>query len=69
MKYGARNQIIATVTDLKEGDVMSQVSLEIPAASAMSSVMTTDSLHDLGIKRGDKVKVVVKAIHVLVVKE
>ena len=69
MKYGARNQIVATVTDLKEGDVMSQVSLEIPAGSAMSSVMTTDSLRDLGIKRGDKVKVVVKAIHVLVVKE
>ena len=69
MKYGARNQIVATVSDLKEGDVMSQVSLEIPAASSMSSVMTTDSLRDLGIKRGDKVKVIVKAIHVLVVRE
>lgn len=69
MKYGARNQIVATVSDLKEGDVMSQVSLEIPAASSMTSVMTTDSLRDLGIKRGDQVKVVVKAIHVLVVRE
>lgn len=69
MKYGARNQIVATVAGLKEGDVMSQVSLEIPAASSMTSVMTTDSLRDLGIKPGDKVKVVVKAIHVLVVRE
>ena len=69
MKYGARNQIIATVSDLKEGDVMSQVSLDIPAASSMTSVMTTDSLRDLGIERGDKVKVIVKAIHVLVVRE
>ena len=69
MKYGARNQIAATVAGLKEGDVMSQVSLEIPAASSMTSVMTTDSLRDLGIKPGDKVKVVVKAIHVLVVRE
>lgn len=25
MRYGARNKIIATVADLKEGDVMSQV--------------------------------------------
>ena len=69
MKYGARNQIVATVVDLKKGDVMSQVGLEIPAASAMTSVMTTDSLNDLGLKAGDKVKVVVKAIHVLLVKE
>lgn len=69
MKYGARNQIVATVVDLKKGDVMSQVGLEIPAASAMTSVMTTDSLNDLGLKTGDKVKVVVKAIHVLLVKE
>jgi len=69
MKYGARNQIVATVSEIKEGDVMSQVGLEIPAASAMSSVMTTDSLRDLGIKSGDKVKVIVKAIHVLVVRE
>jgi molybdopterin-binding protein len=35
----------------------------------MTSVMTTDSLRDLGLKRGDKVKVIVKAIHVLVVRE
>ena len=69
MKYGARNQVVATVVDIKKGDVMSQVSLEIPASSAMSSVMTTDSLNDLGIKSGDKVKVIVKAIHVLLVKE
>jgi molybdate transport system regulatory protein len=69
MKYGARNQIIATVANLKEGDVMSQVSLDIPAASSMTSVMTTDSLRDLGLARGDQVKVIVKAIHVLVVRE
>jgi molybdopterin-binding protein len=35
----------------------------------MASVMTIDSLKDLGIKKGDKVRVVVKAINVLLVKE
>jgi molybdate transport system regulatory protein len=68
MKFGARNQIEATVTSVKTGDVMSQIGLKIDAAS-MSSVMTTDSLNDLGIKQGDKVRVIVKAIHVLVVKD
>jgi molybdopterin-binding protein len=69
MKFGARNQIQATVGTIKTGDVMSQVQLQIDQPAAMASVMTTDSLNDLGIKPGDKVRVVVKAIHVLVVKD
>lgn len=69
MKFGARNQIQATVGAIKQGDVMSQVQLEIDHPAAMSSVMTTDSLTDLGIKPGDRVRVIVKAIHVLVVKD
>ena len=69
MKYGARNQLTATVGTIKTGDVMSQVALQIDAGSAMASVMTTDSLNDLGIKPGDKVRVIVKAIHVLFVKD
>jgi molybdopterin-binding protein len=69
MRYGARNQIIATVADIKSGDVMSQVNLNISDPAEMSSVMTTDSLNDLGLKPGDRVKVVIKAIHVLVVRE
>jgi molybdopterin-binding protein len=68
MKYGARNQIIGTVTEVKKGDLMAQVKLDIPA-SKMSSVMTADSLDELGLKKGDKVHVIVKAIHVLLVKE
>lgn len=69
MKFGARNQIEATVRAIKTGDVMSQVSLEVATPATMSSVLTTDSLTDLGLKPGDKVRVVVKAIHVLLVKD
>ncbi len=69
MKYGARNQLTGKVTQIKKGTMMCQVRLEIPAGSKMSSVMTIDSLDDMGIKEGDNVKVVVKAINVLLVKE
>ncbi|MGB2696631.1 MAG: TOBE domain-containing protein [Candidatus Zixiibacteriota bacterium] len=69
MKYGARNQLTGKVKEIKRGTVMSQVKLEIPSASFMSSVMTLDSLNDLGIKEGDEVKIVVKAVNVLLVKE
>jgi molybdopterin-binding protein len=69
MKYGARNQLAGKVTEIKKGTMMCQVKLEIPAGSRMASVMTIDSLDDLDIKEGDSVKVVVKAINVLLVKE
>ena len=69
MKYGARNQIIGRVAKIKKGDVMCQVTLDIPAEAVMNSVMTMGSLDELGIKEGDEVKVVVKAINVLLVKE
>jgi molybdopterin-binding protein len=69
MKYGARNQIIGKVSEIKKGTVMCQVKLQIPAKSSMQSVMTLDSLKELGIKKGDTVKVIVKAVNVLLVKE
>ena len=69
MKYGARNQIIGKVSEIKKGTVMCQVKLQIPAKASMQSVMTLDSLKELGIKKGDTVKVIVKAVNVLVVKE
>ena len=68
MKIGARNQITGTVTEVKKGGVMAQVKLDV-TASQMESVMTVDSVNDLDIKKGDQVRVVVKAIHVLLIKE
>lgn len=69
MKYGAKNQLIGKVTRIKRGTVMSQVNFDIPAKSSMSSVLTVEALDDMGIKEGDQVRVVVKAVHVLLIKE
>jgi molybdopterin-binding protein len=69
LKYGARNQLTGKVMKIKQGDIMCQVSLEIASGAKMNSVMTMESLQDLGIKEGDSVRVVVKAINVLLVKE
>lgn len=69
MKYGAKNQLTGTVREIKRGTVMSQVNLDISADSSMSSVLTLESLDDLDIKEGDQVKVIVKAVNVLLVKE
>jgi molybdate transport system regulatory protein len=69
MKYGARNQIHATVTAVKRGEVMSLVKFEIDQPCAMASVLTSESVDDLALEVGDKIKLVVKAIHVLPVRE
>jgi molybdopterin-binding protein len=69
MKYGARNHIIGKVTEIKKGTLMCQINLQIPADSLMSSVMTLDSMHEMDIRPGDSVRVVVKAVNVLLVKE
>ena len=68
MKYGARNQIQATVKSVKKGDVMSLVKFDITAPGEMASVLTTESLDELGVKPGYKLLLIVKAIHVLPVK-
>ncbi|TXM72649.1 molybdenum-binding protein [Methylobacterium sp. WL12] len=69
MKHNARNDIPATIIAIRLGDVMAQVDVELVGTSyRMSSVMTVDSLDDLGLAVGDTVRVLSKAVNVLLVK-
>jgi len=68
MKVGARNRIVGEVAEIKRGSLMCLVKVNISQASRMASVMTLESLEELGIKKGDQVEVVVKAVNVLLVK-
>ncbi len=65
MKFGARNTIVGKVIGIKRGSLMCQVDVAIGGGARMSSVMTLDSLKDLGLKKGSSVTVVVKAVNVL----
>ena len=68
MKYGARNKIVAKVTSIKKGHVMSLVKFDVTEPATMASVLTTESAEDLDLKIGDTVELVIMAIHVLPVK-
>jgi molybdopterin-binding protein len=48
---------------------MCQVKVKIAGGAIMESVMTLDSLDELGIKAGDKVRVAVKAVNVMLIKD
>ena len=69
MKYGARNKITAKVKSVKTGDVMSLVKFDVNVPAEMGSVITTESVEHLNLKVGDEVQLIIKAVHVLPIKE
>ena len=69
MEIGARNRLEGEVVDIKRGSVMCQVKVKVVGGAHMESVMTLDSLQEMAIKVGDKVKVAVKAVNVLLLKD
>jgi molybdopterin-binding protein len=68
MKIGAQNQISGKVISIQRGDVMSLVKFEVTTPTRMASVITTESVDELGLAVGDRVQLMVKAVHVLPVK-
>jgi molybdate transport system regulatory protein len=48
---------------------MSMVKFDVTEPHEMSSVLTTESVEDLQLSPGDRIELVVKAIHVLPVAE
>lgn len=69
MKYGARNAVVGKVKSIKKGDVMSLVKFDVTVPCEMASVLTSESVDEIGLKVGDQIRLVIKAIHVLPVKE
>lgn len=68
MKTGARNDVVGKITGIKKGGLMCKVTVEVPAHT-MSSVMTIDSLLEMGVGVGDEVQVATKAVNVLLIKD
>jgi molybdopterin-binding protein len=69
MEIGARNRLDGEVINIKRGAVMCQVRVRIAGGAHMESVMTLDSADEMGLKVGDRVRVAVKAVNVLLLKD
>ena len=69
MKFGARNAVVGKVTSIDNGAVMSLVKFDVTTPAKMASVLTKESVEHLELKVGDEVQLVIKAIHVLPVRE
>ncbi len=67
MKSSVRNQFEGTIKAIVRGEAVSEIDVET-AAGIMSSIITTRSMEEMGLKVGDKVTAAVKATAVFVEK-
>jgi molybdopterin-binding protein len=68
MALSARNQLPGTVQDVQLGDVVAQVTVKV-GDNLIESVITRKSVEELGLKKGDQVRVVVKSTEVMIQKD
>jgi molybdopterin-binding protein len=64
----ARNQLPGTVEDLRLGEIMAHVTVRV-GDNIVESVITRTSAEELGLKKGDRVRVVVKSTEVMIQKD
>lgn len=66
MELSARNVLKGKVKELKKGQVMAEVVIEIAGGDQIVSVITVSSAERLGLAVGKEVNAVVKATSVMV---
>ncbi len=67
MEAGVRNQLTGEIVEIKQGDIMSEVVINV-GDKFITSVMTTDSLKQSGFQKNDTATALIKAINVVLVK-
>lgn len=65
MQISARNQIVGTVQEVKQDDVMAEVTIKLEGGTELVSVITADSASKLGIAAGKQVYVIIKSTDVM----
>jgi molybdopterin-binding protein len=68
MALSARNQLPGIIQDIQIGDIMAHVVVKV-GDNLIESVITRNSAEDLGLKKGDAVRVVVKSTEVMIQKD
>ena len=68
MALSARNQLSGKVKEIHLGDIMAHVVVKV-GSSLIESVITRTSAEELGLKKGDAVRVVVKSTEVMIQKD
>jgi molybdopterin-binding protein len=68
MRLSARNQLAGTVSEIRRGEAIANVVLDVAGQRLVASI-TVEAVDDLGLTEGSKVTAVVKASDVILATE
>lgn len=68
MPLSARNQLTGKIVSIQLGEVMAHVTVRV-GKSQIESVITRRSAEEMGLKKGDTVKAVIKSTEVMLQKD
>lgn len=68
MPLSARNQLTGKIVSIHLGEVMAHVTMRV-GKSQIESVITRRSAEEMGLKKGDTVKAVIKSTEVMLQKD
>jgi len=66
MKISARNILKGKVVKLIRGAVNAEVVIELPGGTRLVSIITNESVENLGLKEGKEAYAIIKASNVMV---
>ncbi len=68
MKLSARNQLSGTVTEIRRGEAIANVVVDVAGQRLVASI-TVEAVEELGLTEGSAVTAIVKASDVLIATE
>ncbi|MDR3570107.1 MAG: TOBE domain-containing protein [Syntrophobacteraceae bacterium] len=68
MKLSARNLLKGKVLDVKEGQIMAKVKVDLGGGNIVSSLVSVEAVKELDVKVGDEISVLIKATSVMLAK-
>ena len=69
MELSARNQFKGTITSIKLGGVMAEVTVDIGGGNVVVSAITRGSVESLGLREGESIVAIIKSTEVIIGKE
>ncbi|MFA6629501.1 MAG: TOBE domain-containing protein [Sulfuricurvum sp.] len=69
MKTSARNELKGTISEIKKGQINSEIVLNIGGGTVLKAVITNDSVDDMQLSVGESIYAIIKAPFVMVSKE
>ena len=66
LETSSRNKLVGTITDIKRGDVNSQVSIDVGDNDVVVSTITTSSVDTLELEVGSRVCALIKSSNIII---